>query len=180
MLYVLLLAAFFVFFLGAAALFLGAAVSLVVSAGRRRWVAASISLAVMALTALPATFTFGVLNQTAWPGRYEALSANQVAGHYSVQDSLAQLELGSDGSFETSAEGWGELPAAGDWSWHPAEDWRPANDTGTIHLHGTNNDVVLALPAQRDGRLLVERRALANWGPDMKGFVMASRLGTTR
>ena len=172
--HVILLIAFFLFFIGAATIFLIAAASLIVGAGRRRWVAAGLSLALMGVTALPATFTFSVLNQTAWPGRLEAVSAEQVAGRYEVEDSVAHLELSSDGGFEASAQGWGELPAAGAWSWHPAEDWRPVNEAGYVHLHGADR-VVLALPAQRDGGLLVERRALDDWGPGKKGFVIASR-----
>lgn len=41
-----------------------------------------------------------------------------------------------------------------------------------VHLVSADR-VVLALPAQRDGGLLVERRALADWGPGMKGYAIA-------
>lgn len=172
--YIILLIAFFVFFLGAAVLFLVGVASLVVSVGRRRWLAAGLSLALVLATALPATFTFSVLHKTAWPGRFAPLSGEQLAGRYEVEGSVAHLVLRPEGSFDASPEGWGSLPAVGTWSWHAAADWRPVDEAGTIHLHAADR-VVLALPAQRGGGLLVEQRALDGWAPGEKGHVTARR-----
>jgi hypothetical protein len=172
---VILLLAFFVFFLGAALLFLVGAASLIVNAPRRRWRAAGMSLALMALTALPALYTFSVLDGLAWPGRFEPLPAEHLMGSYEVEGSQARLTLSSDGRFEASAGGWRELPPSGTWSWHQPEAWLPAEQAGYVHLEVADR-LVLVLPAQRDAGLLVERMALADWNEHTRDYLPVRRL----
>ncbi|MFT4975478.1 MAG: hypothetical protein ACI8S6_001365 [Myxococcota bacterium] len=175
MLYIILLLAFFVFFTGAALLFLASAASLIVAALRRRWGVAGISLVLMAVTALPALFTFSVLDGLAWPGRFEPLPVEHLVGSYAVDGSQARLELRSDGGFETSAIGWRELPASGTWSWHQPEAWLPVEQAGYVHLHG-DDLVILVLPARRDADLVVERMALADQSGDLRDYLPVRRL----
>lgn len=160
MLYVILLVAFFVFFLGAALVFLSGAVSFIVAVLKRRWGVAGIAAALMVVTGLPAFYTFSVLDGLAWPGRFEPLPTDQFVGSYLVVGSEAGLDLHADGNFEATATGWSELPADGTWSWHEREAWGPVEQAGYVHLQRADR-VVAVLHARRDAELMAERLDLA-------------------